>query len=354
MRRNLRRISLFSLLAIVIGLAGMVPAGATLSLLPDDTWGTNNQVSVILRVGGTIYLGGEFTALEADNGATMARNHLAAIDAATGEPTSFNPNVSGSVFGLAASPDGSRLYAVGNFTTVGGQARKMVAAFDLPSGTLSSWKPAGSPNTVVRAVAVTSDKVYIGGSFNTLGSTPRAKLAALSPVDGSISTTWMPTADGLVRDIVVQGTRVFIGGNFVQVNGTDQRRFAGLDVNSGASACSTCYHPTYPILDIDAGPNRIYLAGGGGGGKAVALTTSTGAKLWEKKTDGNVQAVSTLNGVPYFGGHFFKYTSHPGEPARQDRPGHRGARPVVAPERDGRVPRRVRGARLQRQPVRGR
>ena len=70
MRRNLRRISLFSLLAIVIGLAGMVPAGATLSLLPDDTWGTNNQVSVILRVGGTIYLGGEFTALEADNGAT--------------------------------------------------------------------------------------------------------------------------------------------------------------------------------------------------------------------------------------------------------------------------------------------
>ena len=65
MRRNLRRISLFSLLAIVIGLAGMVPAGATLSLLPDDTWGTNNQVSVILRVGGTIYLGGEFTALEA-------------------------------------------------------------------------------------------------------------------------------------------------------------------------------------------------------------------------------------------------------------------------------------------------
>ena len=309
MRRNLRRISLFSLLAIVIGLAGMVPAGATLSLLPDDTWGTNNQVSVILRVGGTIYLGGEFTALEADNGATMARNHLAAIDAATGEPTSFNPNVSGSVFGLAASPDGSRLYAVGNFTTVGGQARKMVAAFDLPSGTLSSWKPAGSPNTVVRAVAVTADKVYIGGSFNTLGSTPRAKLAALSPVDGSISTTWMPTADGLVRDIVVQGTRVFIGGNFVQVNGTDQRRFAGLDVSSGASACSTCYHPTYPILDIDAGPNRIYLAGGGGGGKAVALTTSTGAKLWEKKTDGNVQAVSTLNGVPYFGGHFFKYTS---------------------------------------------
>ena len=67
--------------------------------------------------------------------------------------------------------------------------------------------------------------------------------------------------------------------------------------------------PTYPILDIEGGPARIYLAGGGGGGKAVALTASTGAKLWEKKTDGNVQAVSVLNGVPYFGGHFFKYTT---------------------------------------------
>ena len=148
----------------------------------------------------------------------------------------------------------------------------------------------------------------------------------------------MPTTDGLVRDIVVQGTRVFIGSNFVQVNGTDQRRFAGLDVSSRASACSTCYHPTYPILDIEAGPNRIYLAGGGGGGKAVALTTSTGAKLWEKKTDGNVQAVSTLNGVPYFGGHFFKYTSIPVNqlvtPTRSP-----ASRPVVAAERDGRLPR---------------
>ena len=140
MRRNLRRISLFSLLAIVIGLAGMVPAGATLPLLPDDTWGASNQVSVILRVGGTIYLGGEFTALEADNGATMARNHLAAIDAATGEPTSFNPNVNGPVFGLAASPDGSRLYAVGNFTRWADRP----ARWSRPSTSPPAPSPAGS------------------------------------------------------------------------------------------------------------------------------------------------------------------------------------------------------------------
>jgi hypothetical protein len=171
MKRNLRTISLFSLLAVVIGLAGMVPAGATVPLLPDDTWGASNTVNAILRVGGTIYLGGDFTALQADNDATVPRNHLAAIDAATGQPTSFDPNINGTIFGLAAAPDGSRLYAVGNFTQASGQSRKMIAAFDLPSGNLSSWKPAGFPNTVTRGIAVTADRVYIGGSFSTLGST---------------------------------------------------------------------------------------------------------------------------------------------------------------------------------------
>ncbi len=68
------------------------------------------------------------------------------------------------------------------------------------------------------------------------------------------------------------------------------------------------YHPSYPVLDLAAG-STLYGAGGGGGGKALAVNPATGAKLWEIKTDGNVQAVDVLNGTPYFGGHFLKYGS---------------------------------------------
>jgi uncharacterized repeat protein (TIGR01451 family) len=60
------------------------------------------------------------------------------------------------------------------------------------------------------------------------------------------------------------------------------------------------------VLHLAAG-TRLYAAGGGGGGKALAVDPATGAKIWEKKTDGNVQGVAVLNDTPYFGGHFLKY-----------------------------------------------
>ncbi len=306
MRRPVRSVITTLVIAAALGLSA-IPAHAALSIDADDTWGTNGKVNAILRVGGTIYLGGDFTALQSDADAVIARNHLAAIDASTGEPTSFDPNVDASVFGLAASADGSRLYAVGNFNAVGGQVRKKIAAFDLPTGALSSWKPPAWPNNVVRAVAVTADHVYLGGSFTNIGSAnPRTRLAALSPTDGSILSSWTPAADGLVRDIVIAAGRAFLAGNFNAINGTTGRSLAAVDPVSG-SLISGVYHPNYPVLDIEAGSTRLYGAGGGGGGKAFATTLPAGTRVWEKKTDGNVQGVGILSGVPYFGGHFFKY-----------------------------------------------
>jgi uncharacterized repeat protein (TIGR01451 family) len=283
-------------------------ANATVPIVPDDTWGANDQVTTVLRVGGTIYLGGRFTALQSDADQLVTRNHLAAIDAATGQPTSFDPNVDGEVFDLAESPDGTRLFAAGNFNTVSGQTHKKIAVFDVATGALLSWKPtAGWPNNVVRAVWVTTDTVYIGGAFTAIGSITRTRVAALNASSGA-TLSWAPTADGLVRDLAVANARVWLAGNFQNVNGTAQRGLTMVDPSTGASICCS-YHTTYPVLDLEAGSSRVYLAGGGGGGKAAAVSISTGAKLWEKKTDGNVQAVGILNGTPYFGGHFFKYTS---------------------------------------------
>ena len=290
-------------------LIGLFPiaASAALPVTPDLTWGTNGKVNTILRVGNTIYLGGDFTALQDTvTDVTVPRASIGAIDAITGEPTSFAPAVNGSVFALTASPDGSALYVGGNFTTVNGLTQRRIARFDTATGQMTSWKPTGWPNNVVRAIAVSTDRVYIGGAFTSLGSTTATRIAALSPTTGAQVSGFSATVDNLVRDLVLASGRLWMGGNFSNVNGTSQNKLTAIDPTSGATIAGV-YHPSYPILDLAAGSTRLYAAGGGGGGKALAVNLSNGAKVWEKKTDGNVQGVDVSNGTPYFGGHFFKY-----------------------------------------------
>lgn len=306
MRMFVTRASTLAVIVSCVVIAGVSSAAAALPVTPDLAWGTNGKVDVVLRAGNTIYLGGNFSSLQDPNSSqTKAVSNLAGIDATTGLPTSFAPAVNGEVFGLAQSPDGSRLYAVGNFTTVGGKTQRRIAAFDTSTGALNAWKPFGWPSNVVRAVAVTSDHVYIGGSFTTIGSTPAVRIASLSPVDGTASAGFTASADDIVRDIVPAAGRLYIAGNFSNVNGTVQGKLTAIDPLSGGSIAGV-YHPSYPVLDIAAG-TRLYGGGGGGGGKAFAVNLATGAKIWEIKTDGNVQAVDELNDTPYFGGHFLKY-----------------------------------------------
>ncbi len=303
---RLRHAVLVAMLVLGIVAAAGAPASAALPAAPDDTWGTNGKVDAVLRVGSTIYLAGAFSQLvDPDTDATQTVSDLAGIDATTGRPTGFAPAMNGEVFALAPSPDGTRLYAAGNFTTVNGNSVKRIVAFDTATGAVTGWKPFGSPNNVVRALAVTSDRLYIGGAFTSLGSTPATRIAALSTADGSPVPGFAASADNLVRDLVLAPGRLYVAGNFTVVNGTTQGKLTALDPNSGASIPGV-YHPSYPVLDLAAGA-RLYGAGGGGGGKAFAVDLATGAKLWEKKTDGNVQGVDVLNDTPYFGGHFLKY-----------------------------------------------
>ena len=287
-------------------LGAVSSAVAALPVSPDVAWGTDGKVDAVLRVGSTIYVAGTFSNLQDPNSAqTTPVTNLAGIDATTGLPTSFAPAVDGEVFGLATSPDKSRLYAVGNFTTVNGQTQKRIAVFDTDTGALDSWRPYAWPNNVVRGIAVSSDHVYIGGAFTAVGTTPTAHIASFRPSDGAASPGFTASANDLVRDFALVGGRLYLAGDFTTVNGTTQGKLTAVNPVTGGSIAGV-YHPNYPVLDLAVG-TRLYAAGGGGGGKALAVNLATGAKIWEKKTDGNVQAVDVLNDTPYFGGHFLKY-----------------------------------------------
>jgi uncharacterized repeat protein (TIGR01451 family) len=316
-RRTVASAAAFSVIAtsiVAIVLTADV-ARAALAPLPDDTWGANDRVTAIQRAGGLVFLGGEFSALTTDTGSdTLGTANLGALDASTGEPLrSFDPEVNGKVLALALSPDGDTLWVGGNFTTIAGQPRKKLAAFDLRTSPprLSAWKPALAPNNVVRAIQQVGSTLYVGGGFTSVGSTPRQYLAAFGADSGALKA-WSPSPDNLVRDLSVQGTRVYIAGNFQNVNGSSQSSLAAVRADTGATVDGV-YHPRYPVLDLAWANGILYGAGGGAGGRALAVDIATGQRYWERKGDGNLQAVDAFGDYVYFGGHMLEYDGTPVE-----------------------------------------
>ncbi len=93
--------------------------------------------------------------------------------------TAFNPNLNGQALAVAASPDGSRIYVGGEFTSVGGVPRSRIAALDPVTGAMITSFNARADGPV-KSLAATASTVYVGGLFT--GSTT-------SPVPG-----WPPCA----------------------------------------------------------------------------------------------------------------------------------------------------------------
>jgi hypothetical protein len=148
--------------------------------------------------GSKVYAGGSFTRARPAGSAAgvneTVRNNLVAFDINTGVmDASFAPNLNGQVLGVAVSPDQSRVYVVGDFTTANGQARRRVAAYSTSTGALiTSFNPVGV-NSRARAVIATNDTVYVGGGFAGTGNNAaRSNLAAFRASDGAL-LPWAPS-----------------------------------------------------------------------------------------------------------------------------------------------------------------
>src|SRR5215207_4211164 len=168
--------SMIVLLATLISFVLISPAWAVLSSAPDEgTVDVDGRVSAILAVGNRVYLGGDFTHV---NG--VLRNHLAAVDSTTGEldPT-WTPSAEDSVRALVASPDGTRIYVGGAFTSINGISRGRLAALDPTTGAVMAWRPAPASGGPVRAIAVSGNRLFIGGSFTSVSGQSRPYLALI-------------------------------------------------------------------------------------------------------------------------------------------------------------------------------
>jgi len=175
------------------------------------------------------------------NGAVIAAGNftkkLMALDPTTGADTgAINITVTGvvdpanetKVQYIAVSPDGTRLVATGNFTTVNGQSRRR--AFELNLGataTLSTWHaPRFDVNCVAtsrlisaQGVDFSPDGSYFvivatGGPTGTNGICDAAARFETANVSSNAQPTWINWTGGdTLYSVAVTGPAVYVGGH---------------------------------------------------------------------------------------------------------------------------------------------
>ena len=189
-------------------------------------------------VGNTVYAGGSFANARPAGAAPgtnlTPRNNLLSFDLTTGNlNTSFAPSLNAQAEVVTASPDGSRIYVGGSFTTADGVQHDRIAAYSTATGQLiSSFAP--NLDATVNAITATNTTVYVGGNFSTANGVARSHLAAFSAADGSL-LGWAPTADDSVKTMALtpDGSRVIVGGVFLNINGSPAAGLAALDATTG-------------------------------------------------------------------------------------------------------------------------
>ncbi|WP_457254095.1 PKD domain-containing protein [Pedococcus sp. P5_B7] len=271
-------------------------------------------------VGNTVYAAGSFSSARPAGSAPgtnlVARSNLLAYNITTGAlVTSFAPQVNAQILSVAASPDGSRIYVAGDFTSINGQARRRVAAFDTATGALSTaFNPTGV-NSQARAVIATADSVYVGGGFAGLGNGQlRNNLAAFRASDGAV-LPWNPNADYTVWAIAVSGDGqwVFAGGSFQNVGG--QSAIGLAKINGATGALDPTWDPAVNNRGPDTGISSLRVQGNfvygtswsfGNGANlegAFKLPITNSTLVWVTACHGDNYSVYLMGGVAYTASH---------------------------------------------------
>src|SRR5882672_3095519 len=111
---------LFSAAVVLAGGAAAVRGQSALDGFDPNANGAVNVV--VVQADGKILLGGDFTTLAPNGGATVTRNFIARLNADGTLDAAFNPNANASVNAIALQADGKILVG-GAFTIIGGQTR---------------------------------------------------------------------------------------------------------------------------------------------------------------------------------------------------------------------------------------
>ncbi len=203
----------------------------------------NASASVLDAVanGGWLYVSGKFTTIKGVSRSGLARldPNTGAVDANLNLPFANPERGTLGVPHIDVAPDGSRLVAIGSFSTVGGLPRSQIAVLDLTTSpaSVSSWQTSMTPvyatppttwcspsfNTWLRDVDISPD-----GSYFILGTTGAFRANRLCDTlsrwdltsNGPGQTpTWINATGGDTTWAVAStGHVIYVGGHFRWVN----------------------------------------------------------------------------------------------------------------------------------------
>ena len=276
------------------GIARWDVASGTWSTLAGGTTAAGSGASAgtvnALAVDGTgLYVAGTFARAGAVAASNVARWDGAAWSAlGSGIEGRFGAQVQG----LAVA--GGALYATGNFDTAGGQQARRVAKWQN-----GAWAEVdGGLDGTGRFATAAPDGVYIGGEFAFAGSTNAGYIARWTGNEWralGLGVQFSSIA-GSVAAIVQSGGLVYAAGQFTHVggrpalniaewNGTDWRAL-GSGLNGTVSA-------------LAVGPDGHIYAGGafttaGGGSANYVARWNPGARTWSPLSSGASGSVSAL------------------------------------------------------------
>jgi hypothetical protein len=273
---------------------GSVPATVSADVLP--TTQVDGVVWATATYGNTVYATGRFSyarpaGVALGGAGSVARANLLAFDITTGNlDTSFVHSLGGSsslspCYGTAAtgpqgcaievSPDGTRLYIGGLFSTVDGQAHNNFAAIDLTTNTVLPGF--SGTDKRVSAITATNTEVYIGGSFTQAGGVSHGKLAAYS-ANGTIDPSWKADiTGGAVKGLAIAANHLVVGGSFNKINGSTYYSLGAVSLTTGKNVTPwASTSKSFPIRDQDpTGGSGTGITSLSTDGKQVYLTSFT-------------------------------------------------------------------------------
>lgn len=214
-------------------------------------------------IGNTVYAAGSFsTARPAGSAAgtnEVHRSNLLAFDVVTGAlKTDFVADLDAQAKTVTASPDGTRLYVGGDFTTVNGFAHQRVAALDPTTGDPVPGFTAGA-NGQVSALVASADTVYLGGAFSTVNGHTAVRLGAVAASTGAFLPAFRASAaGGSVQALALapDASKLVVGGSFTTLDGSGDPGY-GLGAVNPATGDLLDFHANHVVRD--AGANAAIL-----------------------------------------------------------------------------------------------
>jgi hypothetical protein len=274
---------------------------------------TGYVYAVLADGSGGVYIGGTFSHVGG-----FRRRGVAHILSDGSLDLGFDPDLgsvaNASVRAMALSY--GTLYIGGTFSKVGGLGRANLAAVDAATGAVTSWNP--GTDAIVRTMALTSTRLLVGGDFSLAADQPRSFFAAFSLSTGNLSTQ-APAFDARVWSIVSNGTDTWVAGEFTSIGVASRMRVARLDsalaptafsnTSTGYGRALALWKDQVVLGRADSGTKNCNMA-------ILDSTTGQANKSWSCSNSANgyeVRSVAVVGDVVYAGGWWANPGSNLGE-----------------------------------------